>query len=281
MSTRLLKILAALMLVGSVMLVAVAIRFGQTPKGSESDIPVAQSDAPLHKVVTAKRPIQAGETIGEADLGSTMVATVPPDVIEDPAQAVGKRIATAIAAGTPILQSHFPVGSALAQALHPGERAIALKVDEVVGVGGFLQSGDRVDVIAYFRGDDRRIKKDQAVVILDAVRVLAYGDELPRTPGTPASADAGKAAKGSKARGTAVVAVDAFGAARLALADHAGSLRLALHPIGAAETGRGDVRVVSLDDLAAVAVKAAVEGKPKGRVVELYRGPKLTEMELQ
>ncbi len=273
MSARFLKILAAGLLIGSLMLVAIALNFGRAPK-----TPPAPTEAPRHPVVTAVRPIQPGETIGEADVLVSMLANVPPDAIQDRSEAVGSRPAAAIPAGTPLLHAHFPPGNALAKALSPGERAIALKVDEVVGVGGFLQSGDRVDVITYLRGDDRQSRKEQAVVVLQAVRVLAYGEDLPPAPGTPTAA-AGKAAKSRKGRGTAVVAVDASGAARLTLAEQVGSLRLALQPTGSAETA--GPRAVTLDDLAALVAKSAPPAKPKGRVVELYRGPKLTEIELQ
>ncbi|MEL0027488.1 MAG: RcpC/CpaB family pilus assembly protein, partial [Perlucidibaca sp.] len=60
--------------------------------------------------------------------------------------------------------SDLQPGSEVARLLRPGERAIAIPVDEVVGGGGFVQPGDLVDVLLFLRGENGG--KDSAQVVM-------------------------------------------------------------------------------------------------------------------
>jgi pilus assembly protein CpaB len=80
-------------------------------------------------------------------------------------------------------------GQGLAALLADGMRAMAVEVDAVVGVAGFVQPGDYVDVITTMQPDDetKKARKDDAAkvskIILQYVRVLAVGEHLSTTSG--------------------------------------------------------------------------------------------------
>jgi pilus assembly protein CpaB len=80
-------------------------------------------------------------------------------------------------------------GQGLAALLADGMRAMAVEVDAVVGVAGFVQPGDYVDVITTMQPDEEtnKARKDMAAkvskIILQYVRVLAVGEHLTTTTG--------------------------------------------------------------------------------------------------
>jgi pilus assembly protein CpaB len=80
-------------------------------------------------------------------------------------------------------------GQGLAALLADGMRAMAVEVDAVVGVAGFVQPGDYVDVITTMSPDDetKKERKDEAArvsrIILQYVRVLAVGEQLTTSAG--------------------------------------------------------------------------------------------------
>lgn len=275
MSSQILKTLAALLLIGSLILAGIAFRLGRAPQPAVNApetgglIPAPQ-EAGSHKIVVASRAIQGGEEIHDADITLAPASAMPANAFENPKDVLGKRAAATIPTGSPVLRSNFLTGSQLAQSLRENERAIAVRVDEIIGVGGFLQPGDKVDVIVYLRGDHQRIKENQAAVVLQGVRILAYGEEMPATPGEKANPGKDEAIKANKGR-TAVVAVNASDGPRLTLAENAGILRLALHPLDAAATEQEDRHPVNLSDIAAPVAETPFPEKPKGPVVEIYR----------
>ncbi len=60
-------------------------------------------------------------------------------------------------------------GSTLAAVIAPGKRAITVRVNDVIGVAGFLLPGNRVDVIS----TNRRGKKTTSRTLLQDIKVLA------------------------------------------------------------------------------------------------------------
>jgi pilus assembly protein CpaB len=99
--------------------------------------------------------------------------TAPDDSFETPEQAIGK-IATFSMLRGDILRSarlaeHLG-GSTLASLIETDKRAISVRVDDVVGVAGFLLPGNRVDVLATKKTGNANA---QAETILEDLRVLA------------------------------------------------------------------------------------------------------------
>ncbi|HET9553277.1 MAG TPA: Flp pilus assembly protein CpaB [Anaeromyxobacteraceae bacterium] len=123
--------------------------------------------------------------------------------------------------------------------LAPGMRAVAVRVDDVVGVAGFVHPGDSVDVIATIRLDGGNAVTSSKV-ILQNIKVLAVGKELDQR------------AKGPDKVVQATVAtlqVDAPQSERLALASVQGKLLLSLR-------SSADVEVVPTSGMTASALLA-------------------------
>jgi pilus assembly protein CpaB len=84
----------------------------------------------------------------------------------------------------PILESKLAPTSVtvggISAITHSDKRAVAVRVDDVVAVGGFIKPGDRVDVLATLR---RPGETDAPVtkVVLENIRVLAIGQDVERT----------------------------------------------------------------------------------------------------
>jgi pilus assembly protein CpaB len=102
----------------------------------------------------------------------------PPGAVRDIRSLAGRVLVSKVVRGEPLLASKLAskdAGRGLAALIPEGMRAVAVRVDEVVGVAGFIHPDDRVDVIATFKpADADTISK----VILQNVKVLAVGKEL-------------------------------------------------------------------------------------------------------
>jgi pilus assembly protein CpaB len=133
-------------------------------------IVVAAMDLPL---ATHLRP----EQLRMADWP---VTAMPPGAIRDVKDAVDHILTSRVLEGEPLLPGKLAArdaGNGLAALIPANMRAIAVRVDDVVGVAGFVHPDDRVDVIVTIhplKGGDEPISK----VILQNVKVLAVGKEL-------------------------------------------------------------------------------------------------------
>jgi pilus assembly protein CpaB len=89
----------------------------------------------------------------------------------------GRRMAlVAIALNEPVLRGRITAPgqrAALSSMLDPGKRAVTVRVDDVRGVAGFIQPGDRVDVVLIRTEAESKIKEGYSDVILQYAKVLA------------------------------------------------------------------------------------------------------------
>ena len=103
------------------------------------------------RVIVAVNDVKLGSVLRDADLSTTdIVGTIPKGAILKPADAVGRGVVSDLYQGEPILESRLAAvgsGGGLAATIRQGMRACAVKVDEVVGVAGFVTPGMRVDVL--------------------------------------------------------------------------------------------------------------------------------------
>lgn len=252
MNSTVLRVLAVFLAIGAIAIGYMGYQAGQQPQTTAS-APV-QTEPVGEPVVLAANEIAAGHRIVEEDLSVSRVPTRPTRAYSSMEDLIGKKPKTSISTGEMVLSSHFPTHSQLAQSVNPGERAMAVKVDEVIGAGGFLEPGDRVDVLLFLRSDRQEIgENSSAQVVLSNVRVLAFGNviEPPVEPIHRASeSDGGLLGKakndkssaksddekptGKKSK-TTVLAVPMAETSKLMLADSSGMLRLALHGLDGAE----------------------------------------------
>jgi pilus assembly protein CpaB len=141
------------------------------------------------EVVVAAQNLPVGTTLTAQHLTVVgwPVSTVPQGVFAAPGEVVGRTLQQSVVKGDTILPDKLAdksAGRGLAALLKPGARAMAVKVDQVVGVAGFVQPGDRVDVIATMAPDDETraaLGHDAARVskiILQNVGVLAIGEHM-------------------------------------------------------------------------------------------------------
>ena len=159
----------------------------------------------------------------------------------------GKVTRLAITAGEQILDTKVFADreeSGLAFVIPPNKRAISVGVSEVIGSGGLIVPGDRVDVVAVF--DSRQVGKDMATMVLQDVEVLAVAQlilgEEPVSLATKVGQQNGMFGGSKeqpkvdpKAQPTAksvTLAVSPDEAQRLILAEDKGKIRLALRPYG-------------------------------------------------
>jgi pilus assembly protein CpaB len=97
----------------------------------------------------------------------------------DPAAFTGKVALAPITKGEAILPGKLASADGrggLATLLAPGTRAVAVRVDDVVGVAGFVHPSDHVDVIVTMQPRNDALYTSK--VILQNVKVLAVGKDL-------------------------------------------------------------------------------------------------------
>jgi pilus assembly protein CpaB len=103
------------------------------------------------RVVAAAADIKLGTVLAAKDLTTVEIAgTAPKGAILKPEAAIGRGVISDLYQGEPVLDSRLAAvgsGGGLAATIPNGMRAIAVKVDEVVGVAGFVTPGMHVDVL--------------------------------------------------------------------------------------------------------------------------------------
>jgi pilus assembly protein CpaB len=106
--------------------------------------------APVAHVVLAARDLQIGTLIKSDDLKLGVAEQQPKDAVVSLDAAVGRGVVSTVYAGEVVMEKRLAAagsGGGLAAMIPTGMRACAVKVDEVVGVAGFVLPGMRVDVI--------------------------------------------------------------------------------------------------------------------------------------
>ena len=139
----------------------------------------------LNDVVVAKVDIPLGTKIVEEQL---MVVQFPrgstPDGTFDKVEKLVGRVAVAsFAAREPITESRLAAeGTAggLTAVIPEGYRAMTVKVDDVVGVSGFIMPGALVDVVVVIEPNDHTSSNQGPIskIVLQNIKVLANGQNI-------------------------------------------------------------------------------------------------------
>jgi pilus assembly protein CpaB len=104
----------------------------------------------------------------------------PPGTFIDPKAVVGRVLMSRLVRAEPVLSSKLAAreaGSGLAALVPKDMRAASVRVDDVVGVAGFIHPEDRVDVIVTIRPQQGQAEPESKV-ILQNVKVLAVGKQI-------------------------------------------------------------------------------------------------------
>jgi pilus assembly protein CpaB len=212
------KILAGVLIAVAVLLGLLAWTVSRRPAPAVVT-PAAQASFP---VVVATRALPAGKPITLDELRVQTLPINPNGAFTDPSQLAGRVPNADIGADSPVLETQLSSG--LAERIQPGERALAVRVDEGNAVGNRLRPGNFIDVFFTLKrdgniGNGGEIDRTQARLLMSKVRVLAFGNA---TAGGDTSNDPNGLVH------TAVLAVPVADVDRLTLAESAGRLIFAL-----------------------------------------------------
>jgi len=152
-------------------------------------------------VVVSKKAVAARTRLEEAIIKDAfevreLIASAVPDLaLSDVASLTGRYTAVTILPGdimTPMRLMDANQIPNLARAVPPGKRAVSIAVSKVTSVGGFIQQGDYVDVIATFkpRGSEPITK-----IVLQDIQILAVGGSYQFAGGVPTMTPSIMAAK--------------------------------------------------------------------------------------
>ena len=251
----------------------------------------------IARVVAAAKPLPLGHKLGAADLKLITLeqADVPPGSFQKLEDVTNRALVSPVATGDLILDARLAAkgaGEGLTAVIEPGMRAVAVQVNEVSSVAGFIQPGSRVDVLytrAFTNGDSA------TKTLLQNVKVIALGREIsPAASATPTAA-----AREARPATVATLMVSQQQAEMLTLAMQRGKIQLALRnpldaevsddfePTQAEDLGiREPVRAVpkppappKADENQSVRSRGTGGRRPAPDevVVKVFRGSKLTE----
>ena len=136
------------------------------------------------RLVAAAKDIKIGSILAPADLTYIqIVGSAPQGAILDPKNAIGRGVVSNLFAGEAIVDNRLaPMGSGggLAATIKEGMRACAVRVDEVVGVAGFVTPGMRVDVLVSGVPPNTQggTQETQTRTILQNIEVLSAGTDI-------------------------------------------------------------------------------------------------------
>src|SRR6185437_16583648 len=136
------------------------------------------------RVVAAASDIKLGSVIRAADLTTIEIANpLPKGVILHTKDAIGRGVISDLYLGEPILDNRLAApgsGGGLAATIPQGMRACAVKVDDVVGVAGFVTPGMRVDVLISGNppGPVNPAEGQKVKTLFQNVEVLSAGTDI-------------------------------------------------------------------------------------------------------
>ncbi len=146
-----------------------------------------QASMSTQQVVVAARDIDLGSSLDPAmlQLMRWPAGSIPAGAIGEIGQLDGRVVRTSVLRGEPLVEGKLaPVGTkgGLSAVIGAGQRAITVKVNEVIGVAGFALPGNYVDVLVNIHDDkDKPISK----IVLERILVLAVAQEAGRDETKP------------------------------------------------------------------------------------------------
>jgi len=201
------------------------------------------------RIVVAARQLNFGDTLRPEFLKE---ATWPSDIVPEGSfesmeallDGEERRVTLRpIEPNEPILQSRvsgFGGRATLSQVISPNMRAVTLRVNDVVGVAGFVLPGDRVDILLTRQTSSGRNNQITDILIQN-VRVMAVDQLANELADSPVVARA------------ATVEVTPQQAQKLSLAASVGTLSFALRNVFNAEDENAQFRTVGVGDLSSTA----------------------------
>jgi pilus assembly protein CpaB len=184
--------------------------------------PVKAVSAPTQPVVVAAADLQLGSELKKEDLQvlNFPQGSAPEGGFSSVQEVIGRGLIVPVVKNEPILGAKLAskeAGSGLPPAIPEGMRAVSVRVNEVVGVAGYVLPGNRVDVVATQSPTEARSDTTSKVVLAN-VQVVTAGTRIEQDQ-----------EKGKPMQVTVVtLLVNPEQAERLALASTEGKIQLAL-----------------------------------------------------
>lgn len=206
-------------------------------------IPVREVEVAGVPVVVAAQPLAMGTRLDANHLRVVeWPARNPLDgAFADPAELVNRGLITPVAENEPITATKvapLEAGAGLPPVIPEGMRAISVKVNEVVGVAGFVVPGTIVDVLVTVRPSTGPQDEPMTRTVVSKVQVLTAGTKFDQ-----------EKSKNGEPIPTSVVtlAVLPEDAERIALAGNEGKITLALrNPLDVETTDTRGVKLAAL-----------------------------------
>jgi pilus assembly protein CpaB len=169
---------------GTLIALAIAVVFGivavilanqwMTSQVSEEKRVVIQEKIPMAKIVVAGQDLDIGSLLTEKNLliVDWPKANVPKGAFSKIEEVNERVTVTKIVAGIPIVAAELAApgsGVGLVASIKPGMRAMAIRVNEVIGVAGFVLPNTFVDVVS--------VQNKVARTVLKKVEVLAIAQQ--------------------------------------------------------------------------------------------------------
>jgi pilus assembly protein CpaB len=258
---------------------------------AEKSRPVKEVEVARIQAVVATHALSVGTLVTKDDLKLVPwpAASPVPGSFTEVEKALNRGVIIAVSENEPLTESKLaPIGAGagLTPTITEGMRALSVKVNEVIGVAGFVIPGTRVDVLVTVKRPDGT---SQSRVVLSNVQVLTAGTRY----------DQERATKEGKPIPTSVVTLllTPEDAEKMTLSSEEGRVMLALrNPLDTAPTKTEGARMTALlGEASAPPVKKVVDGRqiakaapkpppppaPKIYTVETIRAAKRSEEEVR
>jgi pilus assembly protein CpaB len=223
-------------------------------------LPVREVEVSNYQVAVAAKALPVGSLVTAADV--KLVAwpqSSPVDgaftKVED---VVNRGLLAPLVANEPFTATKVAAagaGGGLPPIITPGMRAISVKVDDVVGVAGFVVPGTKVDVVVTLSGQQQGVSR----VVVDNIQVLAAGTKVDQ-----------EQPRGGRPLPATVVTllVTPEDAEKISLASSVGRITLTLrNPLDTEPTASAGTRVATLMGAPPEPPPAAPRPQPRPRPV--------------
>jgi len=184
--------------------------------------PLLATEAPSGQLVVAATDLPLGTLLRAEDVLTIdwHSSTLPVGYYASPAEVIGRGLITPVSANEPLMSTKLAdmeSGGGLPIVIPEGMRALSVRVDEVIGVAGFVMPSTRVDVLLTLTPSGNEAGAPMTRIILQNIQTLASGQTIQRDAnGTPQTVS------------VVTLLVTPEQAERLTLASNEGRIQLAL-----------------------------------------------------
>ncbi|HXD20814.1 MAG TPA: Flp pilus assembly protein CpaB [Vicinamibacterales bacterium] len=148
------------------------------------DRPAAVAQMQTRPVVVAAANLDLAAELRREDMKviDWPAGSVPAGSFSNPQELVGRGLIQPVVQNAPILEGAMPpkdAGAGLPPVIPEGMRAVSVRVNDVIGVAGYVLPGTRVDVVVTISPTDQH-PDTTSKVILTNVQVLTAGTKIER-----------------------------------------------------------------------------------------------------